>query len=225
MEIELEKYPLKPLDSQFIPVYMIMVPTSYESMHYCKYSVDSWRTRGYTVNKVPALKAEDPFYKFHEDKFHSTERSFGKRGKRKFYKSEISRFLSHVKLWQYMVNSDVRKVFIVEHDCMLQDHVPDKFVSREISFLAKSANPNFYTNYKSPGIKSCTGYFLRIDHAIRLLEDFESLPFINFNIEKYLYVMSIFDMKYSAAHFLEAKELPAIEIYDAEIGNTVKDEL
>lgn len=225
MEIELEKYPLKPLVSQTIPVFMIMLPTSYESMYYCKYSVDSWRTRGYTVNKVPALKAEDPFYKLYEDRFLSSERSFGKKGKRKFHKSEISRFLSHVKLWQYMKNNKVKNVFIVEHDCMLQEHVNDIAMTKEIFFLAKSAKPNFYTNYKSPGIKSCTGYFLRIDYAMRLLDDFLSLPFINFNIEKYLYVMSIFDMRYSAAHFLEAKELPAVELYDAEIGNTVKDEL
>lgn len=224
MEIELEQHPTKPLFSQYIPVYMVMVPTSYESMLYCKHSVDSWRTRGYRVSKVPALKAEDPFYKLYSDKFLTTERSFGKKGKRRFSKSEISRFLSHVKLWQHIVDTNMRRAFIVEHDCVLQQHVTNDFLTKNISFLAKSARPSFFTNYISPGIKSCTGYYIRLDYAQRLLEDFKALPFVNFNIEKYLYVMSIFDLTYSASHFIDAKNLPAIELFDAEIGSTVKDE-
>lgn len=225
MDIELDQRPIKPNPTQGIPVYMITVPSSFESMHYAKKTWNSWGSRGYTVNVVPALKAEDPFYQFYADRFLKVERTFGKKGSRKFYKSEISRFLSHVKLWQSMVEKKISRAFIIEHDCELNQHVPSYFLNTNIGFLARGAYPSFFTNYTSSGIKSCTGYYIRIDYAERLLEDFRSLPIVNFNIEKYLYVMSIFDVKYSATHFVEATNVPAIELYDPEIGNTVKDEL
>lgn len=224
MEIELEQRPSKPNPTQGIPVYMITVPTSFESKYYTTISGDSWGLRGYTVNYVPALKAQDPFFKKYEHKFTTVERTFGRRGKRQFYKSEISRFLSHVKLWEAMVTRDIKRVFIVEHDCKLEKHVPAWYRNTQIGFLAKSAQPSFYTNFTAAGIKTCTGYHIRIDYAQRLYEDFLATPVINFNIEKYLYVMSIFDVKYSATSIAEAKGVPAIEIYDGEIGNTVKDE-
>jgi len=224
MDIELEQRPSKPNPTQEVPVYLITVPGNFESRYYTGITTDSWGLRGYTVNFVPALKAEDDFYKKYADRFTTVERTFGRKGRRKFYKSEISRFLSHVKLWEAIVTRGIRRVFIIEHDCKLERHVPSWYRNSQIGFLAKSSHPSFYTNYTAAGIKSCTGYYIRIDYAQRLLEDFYSTPVINFNIEKYLYVMSIFDVKYSATSFAEAKNVPAVELFDPEIGNTVKDE-
>lgn len=210
--------------TQTVPVFMITVPENFNSLYYAEKTMYSWKTRGYAVRQVPALKAEDDYYLRHASKFTTIERTFGREGKREFYKSEISRFLSHVKLWEHMSQKNISRMFIIEHDCELVNHVPSKFINTNIGFLARSSMPSFFTNYTSCGIKSCAGYYIRIDYAQRLLEDFYSLPTINFSIEKYLYVMSIFDGRYSATHFAEALRMPAQEIYDAEIGNTVKDE-
>lgn len=224
MEIELEQQPKKPNPTQEVPVYMITVPTSFESKYYSKEAGWSWANRGYTLNYVPALKAEDPYYKTYESRFTEVERTFGKKGRRTFYKTEISRFLSHVKLWEAIVSRGIRHSFIVEHDCKLVRHVPPIIYNTDIAFIARSSEPSFYTNYTERGIKSCAGYHLRLNFAETLLEDFYSTPVINFNIEKYLYIMSIFHMKYSATGFIKTRGLPAIEMYDTIIGNTVKDE-
>ena len=224
MEIELEKQPARQNWTQSVPVFMINLPGNYVSDYYTEQTRWSWANRGYTLNFAAALKAEDPYYQRYVHKFTTIERTMNRPGKRDFYKTEISRFLSHVKLWQTMLVRNWPRIFIVEHDCMLQQHISPIWLNNQISFIAAGTTPAFYTGYTKPGIKTCTGYHLRRDYCERLVDDFLATPYINFNIEKYLYVMSIFDLKYSASQFLKTDSMPATELYDAEIGNTVKDD-
>ena len=214
---------MKTLVNSF-PVYCIYLPNSFTSDFYLNKIKPSWENYGFDLTMIPAISVDDTIIEKQKDKFNVRERTNRREGKRSFYKSEISRFLTHVSIWKKIISSNSTGAFIIEHDCFLSKAVPEKIVNDNINFFVHGASTSFFTGYVKTSTKTCVGYWLRQSMAEDLFDHFSKLREINVNIERYLYSRSIVERSYTPYSFLESSNTLAVELNDVMVGNTVRDE-
>lgn len=213
---------------------MIVVQDSYESMYYKNICVPSWEKHGYQVSFIPAKNWEqtDKFIKFDSQRIR-----FYETGKRDFYKTEQLSVYSHHEAWKKVISTNVPSI-IIEHDCFLNYDLPGWVEEKQMWCFAAGHmfdpkldvnNPEYLRKYNTSPmrLKGSTGYYLKPE-AARALRYYYKNNFIQRDLPEQLIEIAV-DRQYmpisevskynSHGHNIAY----AVELYDPEIGKTVKD--
>ena len=221
------------------PVYCIYNPGDFISEYYLNEIRSSWEQYGFNLTMLPSITEESDIYDECYMKFTTRPRTFNRNGSRDFFLSEKKRFLTHASAW-YAVNeqagtnanplgpslSRINRAFIIEHDCKLFKQINENILKKGIYFLANGSSETWMSNslnYYGITCKPSVGYMLSVDMARTIIQKFENTPTIDYSLETFLFNIAMIKNQYNWNEFIHL-ELFCQEIYDPEIGNTVKDE-
>jgi len=215
------------------PVYCIYKPGDFTSEYYLNKIRASWQNYGFNITLVPSILKEDLIFKENQFKFKTVNRSFGLRGSREFFLTEKLRYLSHYSIWKRISEQSNKegwdRAFIIEHDCKLQLQISENILNKTLYFLANNSsgvNESWLGDvigYNRSFVKPCVGYMLNKSMASFLKSQIDFTDSITIPINQFLFNCGVMTGNYSWGEF-NRNPCYAVEEYDIEVGNTVKDD-
>lgn len=215
------------------PVYCIYKPGDFASEYYLNRIIPTWENYGFKVTKVPSILKEDPIFLEHQFKFRKINRSFGLNGSREFFLTEKLRYLSHYFIWKKIAAQSKKegwdRAFIIEHDCKLQIQISEDILNKTLYFLANNSsgvNESWLgevVGYNKSFVKPCVGYMLNKSMAAFFKSQIDLTDGITIPLNQFLFNCGVMTNNYSWNDF-NRNVCYAVEEYDVEVGNTVKDD-